>query len=226
MPDTPIGKLFYRIHPPASDGPDWAYVGEAVRAQLVCGEINSWGRKSGENGGLQEIDQNYWVDASFDYATVLLDETATPQTVPLIPIREIARYWDLRINGAEAFAVWPNRLPRRVPRPNLTAWDKVDRFKLWDAAWLWANQEPRPQGQDLTMEAERAFRQLEAAIEKDDLRADGQSLRETIQDAYDLSAKGIRKKADPKWIVTRQDLTSCANSYNVKPPFLFSRERT
>jgi hypothetical protein len=116
--------------------------------------------------------------------------------------------------------------PILVQRPNLSKWDKVDRFTLWDAAWLWADHEPRPQGQVMTSESERAFRDLEAAIERDQLRVIRENLRDVIAAAYDRHARGRVQKADPNWVAERRELISCAHSLGVKPPFLFPRERT
>lgn len=110
--------------------------------------------------------------------------------------------------------------------PDLQKWDANKEFTLWDASWLWANQEPPRQGEPISQEAQQAFRRLEAGLETRALKVRRSDSRERISDAYDLSAKGIKNKANPNWVASRDDLISFAHSISEKPQFLFPKERT
>ena len=126
---------------------------------------------------------------------------------------KITDRWVIYEDGATA-RVWPD----------FDKWDAKKEFPLWEAAYLWVDEEPR--GLPLSVRAEIAFRKLEKAIRDRDLSVRQHDLREVIEDAADLHHRGRVNKANPNWIATRANLLSCAHSLGDKPRFLFPKERT
>jgi hypothetical protein len=100
-------------------------------------------------------------------------------------------------------------------------YDGCRRFELYEAACLWAGERP---ALPLSPTSERHFRELEAAVQNDQL-AVLRDLNEALADAYDLVVHGKKTKANPHWKVDREDLLARANALGEKPPFLFPRER-
>lgn len=109
--------------------------------------------------------------------------------------------------------------------PNLETLDQYMAFSLWDAAWLWVNQKPLTQGRPFTLEARKAFDDLEAAIGRRDLDVVNDNVRDVAVQIQRASRDGTAFQADPTWHVTRWDLVGCANAIGAKPKFLFPRER-
>jgi len=120
---------------------------------------------------------------------------------------------------------WLPGLPIPSPRdewPDFDKWDQQREFRLWEAANLWANREPK---MPLDRRATVAFRKLEKGINDKTLQVLRQDLREVIYDAYDKTHHGIQPKANPNWGVKRDELLSFASSIGEKPRFLYPKER-
>jgi hypothetical protein len=120
----------------------------------------------------------------------------------------------------------PSRDNRRrsatVPWPDFDTWDKKIDFRLFEIACLWVDQEP---GLPLTAEAAYRFKVLEQAIWDKNLKIRSDSVREAIASAYIIS-KGGETKANPNWVISKDDLLLYAFGTDEKPRFLFPEERT
>jgi hypothetical protein len=151
-------------------------------------------------------DQTYLVDASPAQIYRRLcspGDLADPKNIPIMQIS--------------------SSVSRVLDHNDWTKWDKVDRFKLWEAACLWAGEAP---AMPLSIKAFVMFRKLEKGIATKELHVIQDDLRDVIADAYERVFHGRVSKAHPYWGVKREELRGFALTLNEKPPFLFPRERT
>jgi hypothetical protein len=77
----------------------------------------------------------------------------------------------------------------------------------------------------LTAEAAYRFKVLEQGIWDKNLKIRSDSVREAIASAYIIS-KGGETKANPNWVISKDDLLLYAFGTDEKPRFLFPEERT
>lgn len=148
--------------------------------------------------------QAYKVDVShlkMGYRLCTPDEVLDPSTIPVV-----------RTSTSVV----------QLSPPEYEEWDKRNMFRLWEAACLWADEEPaRP----LSAAARKCLNQLAEAIyshELDLLRNDDQ--RQAVYDSH-MKASGHDVKPDQNWMLRRQRLLEYASSIGTKPPFLYPSER-
>jgi hypothetical protein len=135
---------------------------------------------------------------------------------------ETHTYYDIRFNRAQLKRIWPNfehvTPSPAVPWPDFDKWDKRTDFRLFEIACLWADQEP---ALPLTIHALRCFKVLEQAIWDKHLKINNNSVREAIVSAIAIS-KGRESKANPNWVIHKDDLLLYASGTSEKP---FPEER-
>lgn len=103
--------------------------------------------------------------------------------------------------------------------------DEASAFSLWEAAWLWVDQNPRPQGHPMTPEARQVFLKLEAAVSRGDLVLIDRDKRSALAEKYRCKRDGGDFRASTNWVAPRWELVSCAHALGEKPKFLFPQER-
>lgn len=111
---------------------------------------------------------------------------------------------------------------RKGRTPRYDVWDKRAEFRLWEAACLWAGQEP---SKPLSWAARRRLDTLKAAVENETLKVAQPSKREFVYVVSDKRRHGKPMTISPDWLVTRDALRSYAGEIRAKPKFLFPAER-
>lgn len=110
FPDWTIRELFFHIRPDVLDGKDGVAVGSEVMDAFSLGRLRCWGREIDQRRRRlpqAEIPTSYWRHADFTYWFLKDgDGVSTQVTGTGSPISG-PEYTDLRVNKAEALAIWP-----------------------------------------------------------------------------------------------------------------------
>jgi hypothetical protein len=148
IPDWPIHELFSHIDPDVleikrgdADSHDrWDIVGDEIRDALALGRLAIWGRPVEKRPNalveqrpvLRLIDRSYWHSGEFSYW--FFDDTERRREHTYVPHGStLPQYTDLRVNRAEALAVWPAGHVSSE-RSNLPL---LDLFKLAEKNYAW-----------------------------------------------------------------------------------------
>jgi hypothetical protein len=111
--------------------------------------------------------------------------------------------------------------------PDYDIWDKVDTFRLFEVAYLWAEEEPSSRTGHMGRKTRKIYSKLKQAIEKRQLSAK-LSIEEAVNMATSEHSNWTRDNDDPVHVnlrVGRKALKEYAFSLNEKPKFLFPGRR-
>lgn len=246
VPDWPIADLFSHIDPDVlnrdPNASRWEIAGQQIRDALGLGRLKSWGRPL--ETGLEQhgartpvpppkrIRPYYWENADFTYT--FFDETrpfGVADTIVNGPSR-LPNYFDLRVNRAKAMELWPRKMAKAEPAdtrtvwPDFDKWDDKTEFRLFEAACLWNEEEPKLPMSDGALDK---FEMLREAIYARDLSASGLTLDEAFDAAWGKVVKRAPKIDDPINVntkVEKKTLVDFASRNGSGPRFLFPGARS
>jgi hypothetical protein len=124
-PDWGIRGLFFHIRPDLIDDPDkkrWESVRRQVMDHFSTGRLSVWGRPLAgtQRGSLKRMEEpSFWDHARFTY-WFLKDDGAQNSHVASAGFPD---YADLKVNRAEALAIWPVSGEPQDDRPEVTLLD-------------------------------------------------------------------------------------------------------
>lgn len=109
----------------------------------------------------------------------------------------------------------------QAPTPDYDVWDAKDAFRLYEAASLWVNVEPRL---PLTRKARAQYKVFESALNGGGMPA---AASPTVRDAIDRAFAKVNKEewVDPNTLIDRGVLIEWATHHSEEPPFLFPKRR-
>ncbi|UVK43367.1 hypothetical protein BPNPMPFG_005155 [Mesorhizobium sp. AR07] len=219
VPNWPIRDLFLHIDPSITKNPyrdPETEVARDILDYLATGRLHSWGRFTGSNGALVPIPEDFWKEA--EWVMMFFGPDDAEQIHARYPANNKG-YRDIQFNKAEALANWPKSIA--TVWPDFAKWDKIDPLEAYQAACLWADEEPKLPWP--SWGAEKIYRKLnDAALAHDLLVGGGDTVRKATLDAIEtVTSKAI----NPHGEVWREDMRKLAEKWGEKPKFLYPRSR-
>ncbi|UVK42794.1 hypothetical protein BPNPMPFG_004512 [Mesorhizobium sp. AR07] len=218
-PNWPIRDLFLHIDPSITKNPyrdPETEVARNILDYLATGRLHSWGRFTGSNGALVPIPEDFWKEA--EWVMMFFDPDDAEQIHARYPASNKG-YRDVQFNKAEALAIWPKSIT--TIWPDFAKWDKIDPLEAYQAACLWADEEPRLPWP--SWGAEKVYRKLnDAALAHDLIVVSGDTTRKATLDAIETVTS---KVINPHGEVWREDMRKLAEKWGEKPKFLYPRSR-
>ena len=210
-------------------------MGSIVSDELSTGRLVAWGRENRRHGPLVGIKRDFWERGtrwSFDYKSEGTQEFI--QVDPVLPDGGIhyfqvgqydGGYLDLWFDSAQVKKLWPSP-GRAIDWPDYEKWDKKDPLRVFEAATLWADEEPeRSYPAWPTDTAEQAYRTIiNPAFLDGELPVDNDP-SDTPDHFKNFAAEAKPLRANQYGWVTREALMSLERAKGDRPKFLFSNRR-
>lgn len=221
VPNWPIRDLFFHIDPSILKNPyrdPEREVGRDVLDHLATGQLHAWGRPTGGNGALVPIPQGFWKVG--EWVMPFFGEDDAEQVHARYPASNDG-FRNVQFNRAEALAIWPKSI--KTAWPDYQHWDKVDPLEVFQAACLWADEEPKLPWP--SWGAEKVYRKINEYGHRPDTIlsvSSGESTREAIVEAIETQRSGL---VNPRGRIPRDDLKRIAEAWGEKPKFLYPRSR-